>query len=63
MSEVQRGPNAEPFIKWNHVDGPMLVCRDGTCHFLTKLELLWLRFGFTNLEQLDSKHNREPQRG
>lgn len=63
MGTVQRGPNAEPHIQWNHVDGPLLVCRDGTPHWLTMVERLWLRLELTTLEQLDAKHNHEPQRG
>lgn len=63
MGMTQRGPNAEPHIQWRHVDGPLLVCRDGTPHWLTMAERLWLRLGLTTLEQLDAKHNHEPQRG
>ena len=63
MGTVQRGLNAEPHIQWNHVDGPLLVCRDGTPHWLTISERLWIRLGLTTLEQLDAKHNHEPQRG
>lgn len=31
---------ARPRIKWGHVDGPLLVMRDGSLHWLT----LWERF-------------------
>ena len=31
---------AFPHIKWRHIDGPLLVMRDGTLHWLT----LWERF-------------------
>jgi hypothetical protein len=62
MEMVQRGPNAGPHIQWNHIDGPLLCCRDGTLHWLTMAERLWMRLGLTTLEQLDSKHNHEPQR-
>ena len=55
--------DSEPHITWNHIDGPLLVCRDGTPHWLTKLEKLWLRMGFTNINQLDEKHCKEPQKG
>lgn len=54
---------SEPHIQWNHVDGPRLICRDGTMHWLTRAERLWLRLGLTTIEQLDAKHNREPQKG
>ena len=57
-------PNdSKPHIEWGHVDGPLLICRDGTPHWLTRAERLWLRLGLTTIEQLDAKHNREPQRG
>jgi hypothetical protein len=55
--------NVEPYIQWDHVDGALLICRDGTPHWLTASERLWLRFGFTNINQLDEKYCREPQRG
>ena len=50
-------------IEWEHVDGPLLICRDGTTHFLTRAERIWLRMGLTSIEELDAKHNKEPQRG
>lgn len=55
--------DSKPHIQWNHADGPLLVCRDGTPHWLTMAERLWLRLGLTTLEQLDVKYNHEPQRG
>lgn len=58
-----RDHNAEPRIQWKHVGGPMLVCRDGTLHRLTNAEQLWVRLGLTTIQQLDVKHNHEPQRG
>ena len=63
MGMTQCEPGAEPYIQWNHIDGPLLCCRDGTPHWLTKAEQLWMRLGLTTLEQLDAKHNHEPQRG
>ena len=62
MGTVQRGPNPTPHIKWKHIDGPLLICSDGTPHFLTKVERLWFRLGLTSLEQLDAKHNMEPRK-
>ncbi len=60
---IQYPANSKPHIQWNHIDGPLLYCRDGTLHWLTKLERLWLRMGFTNINQLDEKYCQEPQRG
>lgn len=55
--------DSKPHIEWNHVDGPLLVCRDGTPHLLTNVEKLWLRMKFTNIDQLDDKYCRVPQQG
>lgn len=55
--------DSKPHIQWDHVDGPLLVCRDGTHHWLTKVEKLWLRMGFTNINQLDNNYCHEPQQG
>jgi len=60
---TQRAPGAEAHINWTHIDGPLLVCSDGTLHWLTKIEKLWARLGFVSVTQLDTKHNQEPQRG
>jgi hypothetical protein len=40
-------------------EGPMLLCEDGTVHFLTLWEQMALRAGFTNLQQLNDKHKRQ----
>jgi hypothetical protein len=32
--------DARPYIKWEHIDGPLLVYSDGQMHWLT----LWERF-------------------
>lgn len=55
--------NAKPRIKWNHIDGPLLICRDGTLHWLTMAERLWTRLGLTTIDQLDAKYNHEPPQG
>jgi len=57
-------PSTKPSIVWNNVDGAFMTCRDGTLHFLTLLEKLFLKTGITTLDQLDSKYvSDEPQRG
>jgi hypothetical protein len=60
---IQYPADSKPHIKWNHIDGPLLFCRDGTPHWLTIRERLWLRMGLTNINQLDEKYCQEPQRG
>ena len=60
--EVSRGPNAKPHVQWNHIDGPLLTCADGTPHWLTLWERLALRAGITTLEALDARYNSQPQR-
>lgn len=54
---------SRPHIQWNHVDGPLLVCRDGTPHWLTAWERLLVRSGFMTIDHLDAKYNHEPCRG
>lgn len=56
---------SEPRIQYNHVDGPLLTCSDGTLHWLTMKERMWLHFGFTSVAALDDKYKYpdEPQRG
>ena len=45
-SGCARGPNAQPHIQWNHVDGPLLVMSDGAMHWLTWLERLCVLIGW-----------------
>lgn len=55
--------NQFPYINWTHDNGPLLICSDGTKHLLTKVESLWMKIGFTNLDQLNEQYNNEPTRG
>ena len=57
--------DSQPHIEWNYTIGPLLTCRDGSLHRLTLIEILWLKAGFTTVDQLDEKygHNDEPQKG
>lgn len=52
-------PGVEPYIKWKHIDGPLLCCSDGQLHWLT----LWERFrcwlGLDDVNSLDAKHCRD----
>ena len=58
MGTTQQGPDAGPHIQWGHIDGPLLLCSDGTQHWLTTAEQLCLWLGLTTLVQLDSKHTK-----
>jgi len=62
---IQYPEDSEPHIQWTHIDGPLLICRDGSPHWLTMLERLFVKTGITTIEQLDEKyrHRDEPQRG
>jgi len=53
---IQYPADSEPHIEWNHIDGPLLYCRNGRIHWLTLLERLGLKLGFYSIEQLDNKH-------
>jgi hypothetical protein len=55
--------DSKPHINWNHIDGPLLTCRDGTPHWLTLQEILWMKLGFTNIDQLNDKHSHEDCKG
>ena len=46
----------EPFIQWKHPDGPMLVCCDGTLHWLTLKERIYFKFGWTDLILLNFEY-------
>lgn len=50
------------YIKWTHVDGPMLRCSDGTIHFLTLFERLMFAVGAYTIDSLDKTHNTKPRR-
>lgn len=48
--------SSRPSIQWNHIDGPLLIFRDGQLHWLSLWEKLQLRFGWTDAEKLERKH-------
>lgn len=48
------------YIKWGHIDGPMLRCSDGNIHFLTLFERLMFSVGVYNITTLDKMYNNEP---
>lgn len=53
MDEVGYPLSTKPHIQWNHTDGPLLCCRDGTPYWLTGMDRLRLYFGQTTVEQLE----------
>ncbi len=55
--------SGNPSIVWKHIDGPLLICRDGTIHWLTTRERIWMKLGLTNIDQLETKYMRIDQRG
>lgn len=55
--------HAKPYINRRHVDGPVLVCRNGEMRWLTPFERLCLRLGRTDAYKLEKKyrpHLQEP---
>lgn len=44
-------------------DGSLLICEDGTAHFLTLWERLGLKAGFLTLEQLNDKYRQKDTQG
>lgn len=56
MTDLSQRQFGKPSIKWHHIDGPLLVCSDGTPHFLTFFDRLWLWCGLITVNDLDNKH-------
>lgn len=42
-------------IRPNHIDGPLLVFRDGQMHWLTVWERILFALGFTDAERIERK--------
>lgn len=53
---VEFNPDAEPEICWKHIDGPMLVMRNGQLHWLTPWERLRCWMGYDNAFTLERKY-------
>jgi hypothetical protein len=45
-------------INWKHIDGPLLYMTNGQLHWLSYWERLQLFFGWTDVHELDLKHQR-----
>lgn len=48
--------NADPFINWRHIDGPLLYTSEGRMHWLTLLERAQMFLGFLTIKDLDAKY-------
>ena len=60
---IPHPPTDDPMIVWNHVDGPLLICKDGTPHWLSLFERLMVRANMMTITHLDQKYNSDPQKG
>lgn len=49
-------PDAKPQIRWKHIDGPMLVLRNATLHWLTWRERFRCWLGLDDAFSLERKH-------
>lgn len=48
--------DAEPYIKWKHIDGPLLVCRNGALHWLTWRDRIRWKLGLEDIYSLERKY-------
>lgn len=46
----------EPSIEAKHIDGPLLIFRNGELHWLTLWERLLFKLGMTDAKALERKH-------
>lgn len=53
------GKPQRPSVQWNHVDGPMLRCCDGSIHWLTWKERFLIWIGRITVESLDPMWDEE----
>lgn len=49
--------DSEPSIQWNHIDGPLLHCLDGSMHWLTLREKVLLRWKKITIGDLNDKYS------
>jgi hypothetical protein len=56
MAEVMFPNSSEPFINWKHIDGPLLILRNGELHWLTWIDRFQLYFRLTNIYKLERKY-------
>lgn len=51
--DISYQDSARPYIQRHHIDGPLLVMRDGRLHWLTFWERVLLLFGQTDAQTLE----------
>ena len=56
ISHADYCEDAKPHLQWKHVDGPLLVCHDGSMHWLTWWERICIYFEWKTVEELDKKY-------
>lgn len=54
-----RGKPERPWVQWNHVDGPVLICCNGAMHWLTWKERFLIWIGKLKVEDLDPMWDEE----
>lgn len=50
--------DARPYVKWDHIDGPLLICRDGQLHWLTWRERIWAWWTSAEAEAIEKRVRR-----
>lgn len=52
-------PHAVPYIRWGHIDGPVLHLRNASMHWLTLSERFLVWVGWHDARSLERKHAAE----
>lgn len=48
--------DSEPEINWGHIDGPLLVCRNGALRWLTYRDRVRMWIGLDDIYSLERKY-------
>lgn len=56
---VQFDPDAQPYIQWTHIDGPVLHLRNATLRWLTLWERFLIWIGSEDARSLERKYEPE----
>lgn len=51
--------SSRPFVKWHHIDGPVLVARDGQLYWLTWKERFALWFKLRSIEEIEAERMKK----
>ena len=60
MTQTASSDNSPPYIRYGHVDGPILIMRNGGCKWLSISERIKLWFGIVTLEDLECMYWQSP---